>query len=338
MKNLLLLLTAILIVGAVHTPSWAQEIHEPRYIENNAGDLEFRTYFYGSFVGTHQPAIYFVPDAGFTGDLFVATAEREPGWVQLVNEREWNGFALSNVGTGRALPPPSEDIVALTDKAIYGAMQMGIATGARVAFAQGLGAAFVIKAKSIDDRFKAAGILLDPIGPQGAQPLLDVDAETILAQRANLDERFPSMWGFGEGPDQLYPDIDITPEGVADLRSRYETDQPPYWAAALTGLDAGLEVREPVRLKDWPVLVVRGVKATREQIAREEAVVKWLQERGALVERLNLADLGLEGLTQLPMAGSNAEAVINHFLDWAEAKGLGEPVPIDPNHPSNQGK
>ncbi len=333
------ILFLLLALGlTANSTTWAQELHEPRYIENNAGDLDFRTYFYGSFVGTHQPAIYFVPDAGFTGDLFVATAEREPGWVQLANDREWNGFSLSNVGTGRAPEPPSEDLIELTDKAIYGAMQLGIATGARVVFAQGLGAAFVIKAKSIDDRFRGAGILLDPIGPRGAQPMLDIDAETILAHRDAMDERFPAMWGMGKGPDELYPDIDMTPDGVADLRSRYELDQPPYWAAALTGFDGGLEVREPIRLKDWPVLIVRGVRASAEQIAREESVAKWLEERGALVERLKLSDLGLRGLTQLPMSGSNAAAVLNYFIDWAEAKGLGEPASVDPNHPGGRGK
>lgn len=318
----------LLIVSVGTTqPARSQEplemsMEDPQFLSFGSGDLDYRTFTYASLVGQTVPSIYFVPDEGLPADIYVATIDRSPGWVQLVNKLGWNGFATDWVGCGGTEEPPDRDLMALTDKAVWGVYQMGIASGSDLMFARGLGCAFLIKSVAMDDRLKTPAVLLDPIGPRGAQPIpKGISAEALIERQAKLREHLWVEWGFGPKYGKLYKGIDLTEEDFDRLmEERYEPDQPGYWANVFTGFDGDLEVREPIHLQDWPVLVVQSPHRSKEQLARTESVVQWLTERDVRVERMDLTDI-VEDITALPMLGKNAEVVLNAFVEWGSQFG-----------------
>jgi hypothetical protein len=296
-------------------------MEDPQFLSFGSGDIHYRTFTYASLVGQTVPSMYFVPDEGLPADIYVATVDRKPGWVQMVNKLGWNGFATDWVGCGGTEEPPDRDLVKLTEKAIWGVYQMGIASGSDLMFARGLGCAFLIKAVATDERLQTPAILLDPIGPRGAQPRMDLTPEDLIEQQKELRERKWVQWGFGPRYGKLYDHVDLTAEDFELIYDeRFEPDQPRYWVNIFTGFDGDFEVREPVHLKGWPVLVVRSPHRSKEEIAREESVIRWLQEREVRVERMELTDI-VEDITALPMLGPHAETVLNSFIEWGSQFG-----------------
>jgi len=84
----------------------------------------------------------------------------------------------------------------------------------------------------------------------------------------------------------------------------------------LTGFDGGLVVGSGVLLRGLSVLIVGTPGRDGEQRRREDDLIRWLREREVWVDRLELADLQLPGLSRLPMAGDHADLILDKILDW----------------------
>lgn len=312
-------------LAALHaTPAVAQTFDETtlpgiKIMEFNAGDLDDRTYGYGYVRGTEIPAFVCLAPEALSAAVYVHSAVEGSGWLRLAAERGWNGFAFDLVGGGKSMPPTTNDLIRLTDKALFGVSQSGLATQAVAVFAPGVAAAFVIKARALDPGAFRAAILLDPLGPAGAQSPTAVTADDLVQRRKQLNDRLWVEWALGPRPGKLAKGSDLGRDGCAKLLSWIEPNQPQFWVAATGGFDSVLEVREAGNLKDWPVLILRSPRRGAEQIERENQIAAWLRERGARVEQRPLTELGGEGISALPMCGRQAPVVLDALLAWATA-------------------
>ena len=168
-----------------------------------------------------------------------------------------------------------------------------------------------------DDGSREA-VLIDPVGPQGSQPMTELTAADLIEQRDRLDQRLWTEWGIGPELGDAYPNSDLGREGFDILRAAYQEDRPRYWAAAYTGLRSWLRVDNPIQLTNFPVIVIKSPQLSEEASARVDNVVSWLQERNAAVEVRELADLGLDGLSNLPMAGRHSSQVAEAIYEWVQ--------------------
>lgn len=300
----------------------------PRFFDFDAGDLEYRTHLYCWFWDVQAPQITLVPGSYIGGRALLETAYGEPGWSKLLQLKGHNVYSLDMVGAHETDPLPGNDLVTLIDKGLWGVYQMGMGTQPHIMLGQGPHAAYVITARARDPKVAMAGILLDPWGPQGAQPLVDTDPADVYERHERLQDTLWREWGLGPAYGELDGEKDLDQAGFDAFYDAFiDPAQPPYWAAAVTGLDTQLRVNQELYLQGWPVLVVRTPAADDEQIAREEAVVAWLAERGVELQRLDLSTVpGLEGVTGIPYAGRKAAEVLEAMWPWMEEQ-LSRPRP-----------
>lgn len=294
----------------------------PRFFDFDAGDIDYRTHMYCWFWDVQAPQINLVPGGYIGGEAFLETAYGEPGWAKLLQLRGCNAYALDMVGAHNTDPLPGNDLVMLIDKGLWGVYQMGMGTQPHLMLGHGAHAAYVITARARDPKVAMSGVLIDPWGPQGAQPLVDLDPATAYERHADLRDTLWRQWGLGPAYGEIEGEKDLDQAGFDNFFERYiDPAQPPYWAAAVTGLDTQLRVNQDIYLQGWPVLVVRTPAADAEQIAREESVVAWLKERGVEVERLDLSTVpGLEVVTGIPFAGHRAAEVLEAMWPWMETQ------------------
>ena len=290
--------------------------------EFDAGDIYFRTHVYFEMSSTTSPGVDLIPGEGLSGKTFRERPSGEPGWGRMLKDQGWNVFQLDHVGCGNTLPPPNDDPLMIIDKGLYGVYQLGIASQPRLAVAHGFATALVIKAKSWDERASASAVLIDPWGPQFVNPMLDLDAADLVENEAERADRVWREFGFGKRYGELRKGLDLTMEEAKTLVDGYEHDQPPYWAGLLTGLDSGFDLREPIKLLDWPVLLVRTPAADATQIEREKAVRSWLEEVGCKVDFVDLSKEGFGDVSALPWAGARSGEVLDFIMTWWEGLGL----------------
>jgi pimeloyl-ACP methyl ester carboxylesterase len=287
--------------------------------EFDSGDLDFRTHTYLRFSSVRSPQVLLVPGQGFGGQVFLERVDGSPGWSEMLPERGFNAYALDNVGCGKSLPPPSDDFVELTRWAAYGVYQMSVATRSSLIIAQGHSAGFAVIARSLDPVATHAAILIDPIGPQQAQPMTEITPQELLERHENLEAWLWQTWGFGSERGTLRRGLDLAPADADSLIHLYDRQQPPYWVAMLTHMDTATRVQNPSPLMDWPVLLVRTPGRSTEQIEREDALAAWLTEHGARVNRLDLQEEGFADVSGLPWAGRRAGEVLDRLLQWYDS-------------------
>ncbi len=296
--------------------------------EFDSGDIAFRTHTYFQMARPLALPFVFFPGDGLSGIYFRDKPDGSPGWTRRIEERGYNALAMDHVGCGRSIPPPDDDILKLFEKGLYGVYQMGMATRPEMAVAHEMAAGLLLKARSLDAAVGRSLVLIDPIGPQYAQPIPEIEPEDLLPRRADPRAWYWKHWGLGPRVGRLRAGIDLDAAAADSLMQALEPRQPAYWAGLLTRMDSGLEVREPYLLEGVPVLVVRTPAADRAQIAREEAVVQWMIERKMRVDRLDLSrDPALKNVSGLPWMGDLSDRVLDRFLEWLE--GLDLPARTD---------
>jgi len=323
MKRPILLLFSILALHA--TPAAAQEANQPRFpmfLDTGSGDVELRSHAYMSIQNPDYPQLVFVPDRGLNGDIFLTKADGSPGWQAYANANGWNTYSLSLVGCGKADPPPTDDLVDLTEKSVFGVYQIGVGTQAQLLIAHGAPAAFAIKARALDKLASKTAVLLDAWGPPGSQSRPAPTVDEVVAESRDLEKAMFRRWGAGKSPGRFARDSDLGKEGFDAMLQRVQRDQPAYWATLVTGFVADVRVADPANLEGWHVLLVQGPYRSADEVRWEDELAAWLRERGVHVDRMALTDLGLPGISALPMSGRHADAVLEHFLAWSSAQTL----------------
>lgn len=280
------------------------------------GNLRYRTLTQLEYLSQDAPSVMLAGGFGMEAEDFRRRVGGAPGWGKLLYERGYNAWMLDNVGQGQAQAPPDRDLDALFEHGLYGHYQIGYAGQAGVAILHGQAAGLGLRAASLSDRFAQSLVLIDPIGPPGAQPKMDYDPARLMAERRDPDHVWRT-WGFGPARGEVREGLDLTAAQAESLTVSYDGSQPPYWAAMLTGLDSPFEVREPMNLAGVPVLVVRTPAADAEQIEREEHVIEWMTERGMRVETWDLSDDPvLKNVSAMPWQGELAPQMLDRILEW----------------------
>ncbi len=275
--------------------------------------------------------IYFFPDQRLDCNLYMRNAYDEPGWAYWFADQGWIAFSSDLPASGSSPPASNDDLVQLTEHAIESIYRSTSAVFPSVVCAQGLGAAFAIKLRSTTPDNIPAAILIDPWGVRDVNPRTEMTADELLQREATLEEHLWVEWGLGPAPGELHENADLDEEGFEMLMKLYDLKAPPYWATVSTGLQSWMQILNPMHMAEWPVLVVRGAHPTPEMDARREAVTTWLEENGAYVEYLDLAQEGPAGISNLPMAGHQAGAVAELLFEWCQNL---PPNPKFPNQPS----
>lgn len=311
-------LALVLIASILPSPAAAQKnvLYEMKEIPG--GDLRYRTLSYLEYAGEFAPVVFLGPGFGLSGHTFRRRVGGEPGWGKLLKERGYTAWMLDNVGVGKAQRPPNADLDLIFRHGLFGNFQIGLANRSALVILHEQAAGMGLRARSFDDKYTDAMVLIDPIGPTRSQPMLDYDPARLLAEREDPNHLWRSM-GFGPVRGAMHDGLDLTSAEADSLIEVYDPEQPPYWAALLTDYDANYEVREAIKLAGVPVLVVRTPAADAVQIEREEALVRWMNERGMIVETLNLADeTDLAGTSAMPWAGELAPRVLDEIMAWYE--------------------
>jgi hypothetical protein len=314
MRLVLSLLLCAAGAAAAQTPL----TEEPEFMRFGCGDLKWRCGLMMSKVSNHARAVLLYPDAGWTGDVFLARHDFAKGWVRRVNEWGYNAFCYTAVGTGHADAPPSDDLYMLSKMNAHGSYQAGMACGPLLAIAHGLGAAYALKGRSFDPGACQTLALIDPMPPQGigARPTFSIAG--LRAEEQRLEERLWVHWGIGPKPGKTFADSDIGEAGYRRLLERYERSQPPYWAAIQTGFDGDVRIRDTSKLAGLPVLLVGTPRRSKEQRQREHELADWLQAQGCRVEQLELDEVGLGNVGGLPMVGDRADEVLDLIIEWSQ--------------------
>lgn len=291
------------------------------------GDLQFRTLIHLEYRSELAPPVIMIPGFGLEGTTFQRRVGGEPGWGKLLKERGYSAWMLDNVAVGQAEPPQTRDLGLMLKWGLFGAYQLGLANQSALAILHGQGAGLGLRGMSFDTKYTDAMVLIDPIGPQGAQDMMPFEPEVLLERRFDPNHRWRT-WGFGPERGVVHEGLDLSAARAESLYARYDSEQPPYWAGLLTTIDADYEVREAINLAGIPVLVVRTPAADAEQVAREESVVRWMNERGMIVETLDLnEDDELRHTSGLPWAGDLAPRVLDEIMTWYEGlDGMRPPV------------
>lgn len=310
---------AVLVVFGLVAQSAAQT-HASELTEFQAGDLYFRTHIYFEFSSETALQAVLAPGDGLSGSSFRWRPDGQPSWGKMLHERGYNVYMLDNVGVGKALPPPSDDFAILADQGRNGLQLAGAAADPDLLIAHGEAAGFALKARSMEPRVGRAFVLIDPIGPQGSQPMVSITPAQEYARWTDRKNHIWRRWGFGSKYGTLRRGIDVTEEIARGVVDAYDDDQPAYWVALLTPMDVPLQVREGYLLENLPVLVIRTHGADREQIERENAVVAWMQGFGMRVDRLDLTrDPELKNTSGLPWIGDLSSAVFERIMQWRDS-------------------
>lgn len=312
-------LSTLIVFGLAAAPAQAQT-HMSELTEFEAGDLDYRTYMYFEYAAVEAKAALLAPGEGLSGSTFRWRPDGQPSWGKMLNERGYNVYMLDNVGVGKAPTPPTDDFVVLADRGRHCMQLMGAASFPDLLIAHGAAVGLTLKARSMEPRVGHAFVFIDPIGPQGSQPMVSITPEQEYARWTDRKNHVWRRWGFGPKYGTLRRGIDVTEEIARSVVDSFEDDQPPYGVALLTPLDVPLQVREGYLLENLPVLVIRTNGADREQIERENAVVAWMEGFGMQVDRLDLTrDPELKNTSGLPWIGDLSGAVLERIMQWRES-------------------
>ena len=109
----------LLLLWAFTTKAQTPLTEEPEFLRFGCGDIDVRCGAVMSKISVEVRAVYLIPDAGWTADLFLVRHDFEKGWINRVNEWGYNAFAYSAVGTGHADAPPTDDLKILSEQNVY---------------------------------------------------------------------------------------------------------------------------------------------------------------------------------------------------------------------------
>ena len=310
------ILTLLLVALATAPAAHAQQKTLADMPEIPSGDMNYRSWTYVEYADVGVPVFAMIPGDGLSAEGFRERPNGEPSWGRMARARGYSAFMLDRVGCGKAPAPPDRDFGRILETGLFGVYQIGFATKAGTMIAHGDAAGMDVRARSFDPSVAASMVLIDPIGPQGAQPMTDLTPHEVLERRRDPNHPWVT-WGFGPEHGVLREGLDLTQAEAESLVANHEDDQPAYWAGLLTDMDSDYRVREPMHLDGLPVLVIRTPAADEEQIEREEHVVRWMTERGMRVDRLDLSSHPTLGNTSgLPWAGDLSDEVFEEIWTW----------------------
>jgi len=296
---------------------------ETQLMRFGCGDMRYRCAMQVGLVAETDLSVSFVPDEGWTGDIYLARHDYAEGWLYRANSKGYNAFTYTPVGMGLADVPPTDDFELWSIFNVEGVSQFGSSSDPELLIAHGIGAAFTLAARSKNPAVAKTLVLIDPIAPPDMLEREPMSFEEARARGEGLRDRLWLKWGIGTKPGQANEDSDIGVEGFERLMDRYEADAPPYWASIYTSFDGGVYMEDPTLFAGLPVLIVGTPHRDRAQRAEEKAIADWLREAGAAVETLELSDLGLPGVGGLPMAGDHADLIFDHLFEWSlSARGM----------------
>jgi len=163
----LLLSFCVLAAGAALAQVEGEPLPDGSFLRYGCGsDLKIRGGATLSLASKSYHGITFVPDFGWTGDLFLARHDLQKGWTHRAGEREYNAFCYTAVGTGLADPPGTDDLILLSEKNAEAVYQLAMSSQPDFLIAHGLGAAFALKARCLDKLVADVLVFIDPLNPQ----------------------------------------------------------------------------------------------------------------------------------------------------------------------------
>lgn len=298
--------------------------------EFDTGNENFPFHAYLNFLGAGEPMVDLFCGQGLSGIWFRERPDGGKSWFDSLEEAGMGAIALDWPGTGRSQEPVNRDLMRALDATVTAAYDTGRGTTPRLAIAHAEGAALLIKTRSFADYISRTAVLIDPIGPQYAQPLEPMSLDEALAAREDSEDELWRRLGFGPEVGRLAEGIDIDLPTATAVFDAYDRDCFPIRPALLQPLLSPIRVRGTARLANWYVLVVRTPAADSAQVAREEALVDWLREAGVIVETMDLSeDPELAGVTGLPWIGELAPAVMDRLVEWYRRAVILAPEPVD---------
>jgi hypothetical protein len=257
------------------------------------------------------------PGEGISGATFRHRPDGGPGWIDLLLAEGYNALSLDWPGTGAATSYINRDLIRALNAHVEGAFYTARGSMPVLSIAHAEGAALLIKTRSFGDYLSRTSVLIDPIGPQYAQPLEPMSFEQALARQETLEDDLWRHWGFGPRVGELRDGLDIDLETAMKVLESYQRDAFPIRPALLQPMISPIRVQDTARLDGWRVLIIRTPAADQAQIERELALSDWLRAANVHVELMDLSeDPDLAGTTGLPWIGANALPILERIMDW----------------------
>jgi hypothetical protein len=304
---------SLLLVPLLATSAGAQGMPE----QFSSGNEYFPMEIYLRFLEQGDPSVTMYPGEGLTGISFRDRPDGGPGWLDLFNGEGYIALSVDWPGTGAAKNFINRDLIRALEAHVEGAYFTGRGALPVLSIAHAEGAALLIKSRSFGDYLTRTAVLIDPIGPQHAQPLEPVTFEQALARQDTFEDDLWRRWGFGPRVGALDEGLDIDLEAAMAVFESYTRDCFPLRPALLQPMLSPIRVRGTEKLADWRVLILRTPAADDAQVKREIALTEWLRSANVHVDVYDLSgDPELANTTGLPWIGSNALRIQELIMDW----------------------
>jgi hypothetical protein len=307
------LLISLLLVAALAPAAGAQGMPE----QFSSGNEYFPVEIYMGFVGQGERATMIFPGEGISGSTFRHRPDGGPGWIDLFMGEGYNALSVDWPGTGASTNCINRDLIRALEAHVEGAYFTARGAMPVLSIAHAEGAALLIKTRSFGDYLSRTSVLIDPVGPQYAQPLEPLSFEQALAHQESFEDELWRRWGFGPRAGELDEGLDIDLEAAMAVFEAYQRDAFPIRPALLQPMISPIRVRGTGRLDGWRVLILRTPAADDAQVARELALTAWLRAANVHVELLDLStDPELANTTGLPWIGANAFRIQELIMEW----------------------
>lgn len=306
-------LISLLLVCMLAPATGAQQMPE----QFSSGNEYFPLEIYLRFLQQGDPTVTVFPGEGISGISFRDRPDGGPGWLDLFNGDGHIALSVDWPGTGNAQGYINRDLIRALEAHVEGAYFTGRGAIPVLSIAHAEGAALLVKIRSYGDYLSRTAVLIDPIGPQHAQPLEPMTFEQALARQETFDDDLWRRWGFGPKAGELDEGLDIDLDVAMAMFESYQRDAFPIRPALLQPMISPIRVRGTAKLADWRVLILRTPAADKAQVKRELALAEWLRAANAHVELYDLsADPELSNTTGLPWIGANANRIQELIMDW----------------------
>ena len=303
----------IILLLTVASAAVAQDMPE----QFSSGNDYFPIEIYMGFLGQGERAALIFPGEGISGATFRHRPDGGPGWIDLLNGEGYNALSLDWPGTGAANNPINRDLIRALNAHVEGAFFSARGSMPVLSIAHAEGAALLIQTRSFGDYLSRTSVLIDPVGPQYAQPLEPMTFEQALAARETFEDDLWRRWGFGPRAGELRDGLDIDLAAAMEVFEGYQRDAFPIRPALLQPMISPIRVQSTDMLDGWRVLILRTPAADEAQVAREQALTEWLRAANVHVELMDLsADPELANTTGLPWIGANALPFLELIMDW----------------------
>ena len=306
-------LTSLFLLLLIAPSASAQEMPD----QFSSGNDYFPVEIYLRFLRQGAPAVTAFPGEGISGISFRDRPDGGPGWLDLFNGEGYMALSVDWPGTGNARTFINRDLIRALDAHVEGAFFTGRGALPVLSIAHAEGAALLIKSRSFGDYLSRTAVLIDPIGPQHAQPLEPISFEQALARQETFDDDLWRRLGFGPRAGELDEDLDIDMDTAMSLFESHTRDCFPLRPALLQPMISPIRVQGTAKLEGWRVLILRTPAADESQVKRELALAEWLRAAKVHVEVYDFsADPELANTSGLPWIGTNALRVHELIMDW----------------------